>query len=76
MSVVWVSLGELGTVLQDVITVSPDKLPNYEMKIRSFFEEHIHSDEEIRFVLDGSGEPSFKKPERWWSLSPLWYPHS
>ena len=24
-------------------------------QIKMFFEEHIHSDEEIRFVLDGSG---------------------
>ncbi|KAK7078315.1 1,2-dihydroxy-3-keto-5-methylthiopentene dioxygenase [Halocaridina rubra] len=44
-----------GYTYTDVIQVSPDKLPNYETTIKRFFEEHIHTDEEIRFVLEGSG---------------------
>ncbi|MEW5306061.1 MAG: hypothetical protein WDW38_010002 [Sanguina aurantia] len=39
----------------EIISIAADKLPNYEAKIKSFYEEHIHSDDEIRFILDGKG---------------------
>ena len=39
----------------DIITVHPDHLPDFEVKLKAFFEEHIHDAEEIRYVLGGSG---------------------
>lgn len=46
---------ERGYSYEDRIEVSPETLENYETKIKSFYDEHIHTDEEIRYVLDGSG---------------------
>ncbi|KDQ15105.1 hypothetical protein BOTBODRAFT_32082 [Botryobasidium botryosum FD-172 SS1] len=41
---------------RDTINVSKEGLGDaYESKIRSFFEEHLHEDEEIRYIIEGSG---------------------
>ena len=41
---------------RDEITVSPQNMgDSYEEKVKMFFNEHLHEDEEIRYILDGEG---------------------
>jgi 1,2-dihydroxy-3-keto-5-methylthiopentene dioxygenase len=51
---------------QDIINVSPATLPGYDTKIKAFYEEHIHTDEEIRYVRDGSGYFDVRDREDRW----------
>ena len=47
---------EKGYKNRDEIVVSPDKMGDvYEEKVKMFFQEHLHEDEEIRYVRDGTG---------------------
>lgn len=44
-----------GYSYQDQLELSASTLPDYQAKLKIFFTEHIHADEEIRFILEGSG---------------------
>ncbi|KAK5015603.1 1,2-dihydroxy-3-keto-5-methylthiopentene dioxygenase [Cryomyces antarcticus] len=47
---------ERGYKNRDEITISPASMgAAYEDKVRGFFAEHLHEDEEIRYILDGAG---------------------
>lgn len=52
---------------RDEITVSPDKMGAvYEEKVKMFFNEHLHEDEEIRYILDGNGFFDVRDPQDEW----------
>lgn len=46
---------ERGYTYEDEMTCSKECLANYDQMLKKFFQEHLHTDEEIRFILDGSG---------------------
>ncbi|XP_055331500.1 acireductone dioxygenase-like isoform X2 [Paramacrobiotus metropolitanus] len=41
---------------RDVVEISPEKMGDeFNKKVAIFFDEHLHTDEEVRFILAGSG---------------------
>jgi 1,2-dihydroxy-3-keto-5-methylthiopentene dioxygenase len=46
--------GQRGYITQDEVRLSPDT-PQLAVVMKKFDDEHIHDDDEVRFVLDGAG---------------------
>ncbi|KAM0804078.1 1,2-dihydroxy-3-keto-5-methylthiopentene dioxygenase [Usnea florida] len=52
---------------RDEITVSPTAMGSvYEDKIKMFYDEHMHEDEEIRYILKGTGYFDVRNAEDQW----------
>lgn len=49
-------IAELGYHAHDVVTISPDAMgESFESMAKQHFQEHLHEDDEVRLILDGSG---------------------
>ncbi|KAJ7148163.1 Acireductone dioxygenase ARD family [Mycena crocata] len=64
---------ERGYKNRDLINVSKEGMGEiYEEKIKGFFQEHMHEDEEIRYILSGSGFFDVREtPTDAWIRSPV-----
>lgn len=57
---------ERGYNYMDLLDLCPEKVDNYEQKLKNFYTEHIHADVEIRYCLEGSGYFDVRdKEDRW-----------
>ena len=58
---------ERGYKNRDEVTVSPQTMGDvYESKVKMFFAEHLHEDEEIRYIRDGEGYFDVRGQEDEW----------
>lgn len=50
----------------DILEITKEKLFNYDKKLKCFYTEHFHKDDEIRYVVEGSGYFDFRNEKDEW----------
>ncbi|ENN81816.1 hypothetical protein HUJ04_010362, partial [Dendroctonus ponderosae] len=57
-----------GYTYEDQVTMAPppDNMSQFEEKLNIFYTEHLHTDEEIRLCIDGSGYFDVRDPNDQW----------
>ncbi|XP_011027077.1 PREDICTED: 1,2-dihydroxy-3-keto-5-methylthiopentene dioxygenase 1 [Populus euphratica] len=57
---------ERGYNYMDLLDICPEKVADFKEKLKNFYTEHIHADEEIRYCLEGSAYFDVRdKDDRW-----------
>lgn len=57
---------ERGYNYEEVVTVAPGRLADYEQSKKDFFKEHLHEHEEIRLILEGGGYEDIRDFQGHW----------
>jgi len=57
---------ERGYTFQDIVDINKEKIASYDDKMKIFFTEHLHTDEEVRLSLEGSGYFDLRDRDNRW----------
>ncbi|KAK5970275.1 1 2-dihydroxy-3-keto-5-methylthiopentene dioxygenase [Trichostrongylus colubriformis] len=56
---------------RDEVHISRATMPDFDAKLKTFFEEHLHSDAEVRFIKAGTGFFDVRSAEDEWIRIPV-----
>lgn len=56
---------------RDEIHISRTRLPDFDAKLKTFFDEHLHRDAEVRFIKDGAGFFDVRSAKDEWIRIPV-----
>ncbi|GMT36134.1 hypothetical protein PFISCL1PPCAC_27431 [Pristionchus fissidentatus] len=62
---------DVGMRNRDIVRINPVTMPGYTEKLAIFFEEHLHTDPEVRFIMEGAGYFDIRDVKDRWIRIPV-----